>query len=206
MYVHWILAPIVGKAIYIDKLVGQRNIKLLTFWCTILPLFLESLALPRTSRWTCHTFIWMMEIPYLWLDIWFMAPIDFVPLNICTDWFWYWQCLVQGRPKWAIEFGISWGPEDGYPEWVSPYRLFRPIWNREGSWRCHQRVVFHAKELFITTKTWDGFYDIPTAFKSSLSKLQLEYVDLCVTVPSFYTWFWSWFWCWYSCVRQIPHP
>lgn len=76
------------------------------------------------------------------------------PLNICTDWVWYRHCLAQRWPKWAIQFGISRDPEDRYPDWVSPYRLFRPVWNREGSWPCHQRVrgptrrvVHHNQDL-----------------------------------------------------------
>lgn len=44
-------------------------------------------------------------------------------------------------------------------------------------------------QLFITTKTWDGIYNIPTAFESSLSKLGLEYVDLWVIWPSVHTGF-----------------
>lgn len=34
------------------------------------------------------------------------------------------------------------------------------------------------EELFVTTKVLEGIYDVPAAIKSSLSKLQLDYVDL----------------------------
>jgi diketogulonate reductase-like aldo/keto reductase len=34
------------------------------------------------------------------------------------------------------------------------------------------------EELFITTKILEGIHDVPAAFKASLRRLQLEYVDL----------------------------
>ena len=34
------------------------------------------------------------------------------------------------------------------------------------------------EKLFVTTKVLEGIYDIPAAIKTSLAKLQLDYVDL----------------------------